>query len=228
MAASGSTSTSTSASRFAALVHKDGGPNTYNKLASSYEADVNSFNYVGHKSVVSKWRSYHTELARSDSESTGIKHKVFDAGCGTGLVGEDLTTLVPRDLIEIYGGDVSHNMLEKARTKDAYTDLRIVNLKEELLYEDGYFDSVLCAGVFTVAHCGLECVPNLIRVLKKGCYLFATVNRLIYNETTKVEWDKQFKDCNCELLEDNEIPYAEGFKAVLVVIRKLPDEEPHM
>ena len=211
---------STSASYYRALARKDGGPNTYNKWAGSYDADVNSMNYAGYKSVVSKWRSYHTEVG-SDSESTGVKHKVFDAGCGTGLVGEQLVTLVPRDQIEIYGGDMSHNMLEKAGNKDTYADLQIVNLKEELPYEADYFDSVLCSGVFTVAHCGVECVPNLIRVLKKGCYLFASINRLIYNETTKVEWDKQFKDCNCELLEDNEMPYVDGGKAVVVVIRKL-------
>ena len=55
---------------------------------------------------------------------------------------------------------------------------------------------------------------------------FASINRLIYNEMTKVEWDKQFKDYNCELLEDNEMPYVDGGKAfggkaVVVVIRKL-------
>lgn len=207
---------STSASHFIALTAKDGGPENYDKWANRYEADVNSMNYAGYKSVNSKWRGYHTEL----SQCSGAKHKIFDAGCGTGLLGEDLVTLVPRDQIEVYGGDLSPDMLEIARAKNVYADLRITNLKAELPYEADYFNSILCAGVFGVGHCGPDCLPNLIRVLKKGCYLFATVNIVFYNETMP-EWERQFKDCNCELIEDNEMPYREGAKGVVVVIRKL-------
>ena len=91
-------------SHFRTLVYKDSGPETYNKWASSYEADVSTTNYAGYRSVNSKWRSYYTELS---SDSTAVKHKIFDAGCGIGLLGEDLVTLVPRDQVEIYGGDLS-------------------------------------------------------------------------------------------------------------------------
>lgn len=206
-----------SASHFVALIAKDGGSASYDKWAKSYEEDVNSMNYAGYKSVVSKWLSYHTQLG---SVSTGEKHRIFDAGCGTGLVGENLVSLVPRDLIDVYGGDVSSNMLEVARIKNVYTDLQIVDLKTELPYAADYFDSVLCAGVFGVGHCGPDCLPNLIRVLKKGRHLFATVNREIY-DVQKLEWAKQIKDCNCELIEDNEMPYREAAKAVVVVIHKL-------
>ena len=208
---------SKSASNFVALIAKDGGSASYDKWAKSYEEDVNSMSYAGYKSVVSKWQSYHTELGLV---STGEKHKIFDAGCGTGLVGENLVSLVPHDLIDVYGGDVSSNMLEIAKTKDAYTDLQIVDLKKELPYMADYFDSVLCAGVFGVGHCGVDCLPNLIRVLKKGCHLFATVNREIY-DVERLEWAKQIKDCNCELIEDNEMPYREAAHAVVVVIHKL-------
>jgi ubiquinone/menaquinone biosynthesis C-methylase UbiE len=207
---------SASASHFVALIAKDGGSASYDKWAKSYEDDVNSMNYGGYKSVVSKWLSYHTQLAKGET----LKHKIFDAGCGTGLVGENLVSLVPRDLIDVYGGDVSSNMLEIARTKNVYTDLQIVNLNEELPYAADSFDSVLCAGVFGVGHCGHACLPNLIRVLKRGCHLFATVNGEVY-DVQRLEWAKQIKDCNCELIEDNEMPYREAAKAVVVVIHKL-------
>lgn len=208
---------SSSAIHFVALIKKDGGSASYNKWAKSYEEDVNSMNYAGHKSVVSKWLSYNTQLG---SVSTGEKHKIFDAGCGTGLVGENLVSLVPRDLIDVYGGDVSSNMLEIARKKNVYRDLQIVDLQKELPYLADCFDSVLCAGVFAVGHCGPDCLPNLIRVLKKGCHLFATVNREIY-DVQRLEWAKQVKNCNCELIEDDEMPYREAAKAVVVVVRKL-------
>ena len=113
-------------------------------------------------------------------------------------------------------------MLEIARAKNVYTDLQIVNLKEGLPYEANYFDSILCSGVFTEGpgHCDPKCLPGLVRVLKKGCYLFATVRLDIYNET-KLEWKRQLKDRNCELIEDNEMPYHDCAKCVVVVIHKL-------
>ena len=74
--------------------------------------------------------------------------------------------------------------------------------------------------MFGIGHCGPDCLPNLIRVLKKGCHLFATVNRELY-DVAKLEWDKQIKDCNCELIEDHEMPYREAAKAVVIVILKL-------
>lgn len=198
----------------------DGGPENYNKWASSYETDVKALKYLGHKSVNAKWQSYHTNVLDSDERVTGVKHKVFDAGCGTGLVGEDLITLVPHNLIEIHGGDLSPELLDVAKTKKAYTDLRVVNLKEELPYEPESFDSIVCAGVFLQGHCGPSCLPNLMRVLKRGCYLIATVRKLFYEET-KLEWEKQIQECNCELLEENEMPYHDDTKALVVVIHKL-------
>ena len=182
-------------------------------------------NYAGYNSVCFKWQSYHIGLrSNSESEVRGVKHKIFDAGCGTGLVGEALVSLVPRGLIEIHGGDVSTNMLEIARSKDVYADLQIVNLKEELPYQAESFDSVLCAGVFGIGHCGPECVPNLLRILKRECYLIATVNRELYDDTMP-EWKKQIKNCNCELVEDNEMPYRDAAKAVVIVVRKQVDND---
>ena len=204
----------TSVSDFIALVRKDSSPANYNKWSSQYDADMNTINYAGYKSVNSKWLSYHTNLG------SGGKHRVFDAGCGTGLLGENLIAQVPCGLIEIHGGDLTPGMLEIAKTKKAYADLRIVNLKAELPYEAESFDSVLSAGVFTWGHCGPDCLPNLIRVLKKGCYLIVTVNGTYY-EATKLEWEPQIQDCNCELLEDNEVPYEDSAKGVVLVVHKL-------
>ena len=203
-------------SHFLTLIAEDSGPNSYDKWASTYEEDSNSMNWVGYKSVGSKWLSYYKKFGTNPKD---LKHKIFDAGCGTGLVGEALAALVPNDQIEIYGGDLSTKMLEIAKSKSVYTDLQITNLKEELPYEADSFDSVVCAGVFVLAHCGPECLPNLIRVLKSGCYFFATVRQDLYDETRE-EWKQQIKDCNCELIEMNEIPYRMNTDAVVMVLRK--------
>ena len=78
-------------------------------------------------------------------------------------------------LIEIYGRDLSPDMLEKAKPKNIYADLKVVNLKVQLPYEPESFDSVISSGTFIPGHCGPECVPNIIRVLKRNCYFVTTV-----------------------------------------------------
>ena len=209
----------TSASEFYSLIQKDGSPENYTKWANRFEEFVKSMNYTGYKSVCSKWETYHREVGL-ESDSTCSKHRIFDAGCGTGLVGENLLSLVPRNAVEMYGGDFSPDMLKEARAKHVYTDLQVVNLKEKLPYEADFFDSIVCSAVFTLGHCGPESIPNLIRVLKKGCYMIATVKTLIYGDEMKIEWEKNIMDCNCELIEDNEMPYRDSGEAVVVVIRK--------
>lgn len=194
----------------------DGGPENYKEWATHYESDVKTLNYAGHRSVNEKWKNYHEKFLSDDAT---VKHKVFDAGCGSGLVGEDLITTIPPNSVEIYGGDLSPDLLDIARNKNIYADLRVVNLKEELPYQPEYFDSIVCAGVFLQGHCGPDCLPNLVRVLKKGCYLIATVRKLFYEET-KQEWQQQLQVCNCELLEEIEMPYHEDAKAIVVVINK--------
>lgn len=128
-------------------------------------------------------------------KSLSTKHKIYDAGCGTGYVGEDLVTIVPSDLYELYGGDLSPGMIEIAKTKKCYDGLQVDNLKVPLSYEVETFDSVLSAGVFVQGHCGPECLPNIFHVLKKGGNFITTCRKQFYEETKDV-WDKTIKDCD--------------------------------
>ena len=198
----------------------DGGPENYKKWAKSYEDDVKALKYAAYKNVSAKWRSYHSQLLSSNAgDGTSIEHKVFDAGCGTGLVGEQLASFVSSN-VEIYGGDLSSDMIEVSKTKKVYTDLKVVNLKEQLPYEADSFDSIVCAGTFLQGHCGPESLPNLIRVLKKGCYLIASVRKAFYDET-RSEWEKNVEECNCKLLEEvEESNLIVDAKGLMIVIYK--------
>ena len=175
----------------------DGCPENYNTWANKYDTDMEALGSMAPNSVNAKWQSYHAKVL----EPGAAEHKVFDAGCGTGRIGEDLIALVPQGNIEIHGGDLSPDMLEVAKSKNVYSDLKVADLKAELPYEAEYFDSIVSSGVFLQGHCGPECLPNLIRVLKKDCYLITSVRKVFYEET-KMEWARQIKECNCRLLED--------------------------
>ena len=150
---------------FLRAVQVDGCPENYKKWANKYDSDLKALGYVGPNSVSAKWLSYH---AKALEPGGAAEHKVFDAGCGTGFVGECLIAVVSSQAnIEIHGGDLSPDMLEVAKSKNVYSDLKVVNLKVELPYEAEYFDSIVGSGVFSRSHCGPEYLPNLIRILKK-------------------------------------------------------------
>ena len=193
----------------------DGSPEVYKQWADTYDEFLVSFDVKAADSAVVIWKKYHPKIDQVK------KHKIFDAGCGTGACGEQILKLLGRiDNIEIYGGDLSPDMLEKAKHKNIYADLKVVNLKEQLPYEPESFDSVISSGTFVQGHCGPECIPNIIRVLKKNCYFVTTVRTKFYEET-KSEWERQIKECGCELVEETEVPYHDAAKGLVLIIHKI-------
>ena len=192
---------------------KDGGPENYNKCAPAYDthfADLSK----GPESVFKVWMTYYQK--RADKQ----KQKVLDAGCGTGLVGERFGDLVSQGLVELYGGDLSSGMLEVAKSKNIYADLQIVNLQKPLPYDAESFDSITCSGVFVQSHCGAETLPHLTRVLKREGIIVATIRQAFF-ESTKQDWEREIRECNCEIVEQVDVPYLDDMTAVLLVIRKL-------
>ena len=191
---------------------KDGGPENYNKCAPKYDERIGATSR-GPESVFKAWTTHY--------EKRSGKHRVFDAGCGTGLVGERFADLVKQDLVELYGGDLSSGMLELAKKKNIYADLQIVNLQKPLPYDAESFDSITCSGVFVQAHCGPETLPHLTHILKKKGIIVATI-RPAFFETTKQDWEREIRECGCEIIKQLEVPYiSEIMTAVLLVIRKL-------
>ena len=192
----------------------DGGPNNYDKYASTYEKDHET--YKGHKIVFDKWFTWNEEKLKLSSE----KQVCFDAGCGTGLVGALIVEKCRAGAVELYGGDLSQEMLKRAKDKNAYVDLKVVNLKEELPYDSDFFDCILCAGVFLQGHCGPETIPHMMRVLKKNGYLFASIRKAFY-DTTKEEWDKKIAESGCKIVDHELVPYFGDMLGVRLVIQKL-------
>ena len=192
---------------------KDGGPENYNKCAPEYDERIGTKSR-GSESVFKAWMTHYEKRLGHG------KHRVFDAGCGTGMVGKRFADLVKQDLVELYGGDLSSGMLEMAKKKNIYADLQIVNLQKPLPYDAESFDSITCSGVFVQAHCGPETLPHLTRILKKEGIIVATI-RPAFFESTKQDWEREIRECACEIIEQLDVPYISGMMAVLLVIRKL-------
>ena len=141
----------------------------YDSWAEDYERRVSSWGYI--TPAVVAWF-----LGRYVTPEDGT---VLDAGAGTGLMGLVLAPLGYRDLIGI---DVSRDMLEYAREKGVYRDLRQMELGGRLDLPSDAFAVVVAAGVFAAGHAPPESFEDLIRVTKPGGYVIFSVRTDVYLE----------------------------------------------
>lgn len=105
--------------------------------------------------------------------------KILEAGCGTGLSGKAQHIAGYHNL---YGCDISSEMLAEAKAKDIYQTLHQCNLFEPLPYEDSYFDVIECLAVLTHI---LDPAPIFLefhRIVKtEGLIIFSHRNDLFEN-----------------------------------------------
>lgn len=91
----------------------------YDEWAGEYDKDLREeFHWIAPRATVALLAKYVRRYAR-----------ILDAGVGTGLVGECLTDAGYRDL---HGIDLSAGMLDVARRKGIYRELRQMTLGEPL------------------------------------------------------------------------------------------------
>ena len=104
---------------------------------------------------------------------------VLDAGAGTGITGAILAPLGYRELVGI---DITPSMLELARKKGVYKELRQMELGGPLDFPDDSFAAVISTGVFAAGHAPPESFEELIRVTRPGGHMIFSVRTDVYVE----------------------------------------------
>ena len=94
-------------------------------------------------------------------------------------MGECLAQLGYQDL---YAIDLSLGMLEEARPKGLYKELRQMPLGEELGYGTDSFDAVISVGVFTTGHAPAHAFDELARITKPGGFIVFSLRVDLYEE----------------------------------------------
>ena len=139
----------------------------YKKWASIYDQDNDDV--LGTVSQPNSVQIFHKHLSDKNQ-------KIIDVGCGTGLVGLELSKL---GYTSFDGVDISKEMIDVAISR-GYHSLFLGNLNESLPLESNSYDAALCVGVFTHGHVGPSRLEELTRVIKpKGLVCF-TVNEDVY------------------------------------------------
>lgn len=135
------------------LKSTDEAESLYDDWAGTYDADTTGgMGYVAPQHTAERLAA----LVAPDAA-------VLDAGCGTGLVGAELAA---RGFTAIDGIDLSQGMLDVARAKGAYRDLRKADLTARLPFDDDAYDATICVGTLTEGHVGPEALDELVRVTR--------------------------------------------------------------
>ena len=157
-----------------------------------YNRDMVNWNYTGPKETVSTFIKYE-------------KNKnvlIFDAGCGTGLVGEELKKYGYNNF---HGADLSQKLLDSV-PKNLYKNLNKVDLNQKIDTKDNFYGATMCVGTFTFGHVKPNALDEFIRITKKGGFICFTINEGIHEE---YGFDKKIK----ELSNNNKFKKIEFYKS---------------
>ena len=159
---------------------------------NKYDQDMIDWDYTGPKETV--------EIFKNHAKNKEIK--IYDAGCGTGLVGVELKKYGYNNFD---GVDLSQKLLDLV-PHGLYKNLSKTDLNKPLNIKDNQYDAVLCVGTFTFGHVKPPALDEFIRISKNKGLLCFTINEGIYEE---YGFDKKIK----ELTEKNLWKKNEFFKS---------------
>ena len=158
----------------------------YDELSSHYE-DI--YLMVGYHDPLKC-----AELAKELFGDDAAEKQVFDMGCGTGLVGQYLKE---RGFKHIVGVDASKGMLEKAKLKESYSELKELFLGLPDTFPEEYrnrFDAITAAGILAEGHLDNKVFDEMILALKTGGYAIFATRTMYLDQYHYAEGIKKLED----------------------------------
>ena len=157
-----------------------------------YNKDMVEWNYTGPQETVDVLRRY----------TENKEMLIFDAGCGTGLVGLQLKKF---GFKYFHGADLSQKLLDTV-PKQLYQKLIKVDLNKPIDVKDNFYEETMCVGTFTFGHVKPQALDEFVRVTKKNGLICFTINEGIYKD---YGFDKKIEN----LKKDNKWDELEFFKS---------------
>ena len=135
---------------------------------NKYDKDMVEWDYTGPKETVDTFKKY----------ANNKEIKIYDAGCGTGLVGIELKKY---GYTNFDGVDLSQKLLDLV-PNGLYKNLSKADLNKPLNISDNKYDAILCVGTFTFGHVKPQALDEFIRIIKNKGLICFTINEGIYEE----------------------------------------------
>ena len=146
-------------------------------IKNKYDQDMIDWNYSGPKETVQVFKKY--------AKNKDIK--IYDAGCGTGLVGAELKKFGYK---YFDGADLSQKLLDLV-PKELYQNLSKVDLNKNIEIKNNTYDAIMCVGTFTFAHVKPHALDEFVRIVKNKGLICFTINEGIYE---KYGFDKKIDE----------------------------------
>ena len=131
-----------------------------------YNQDMIDWEYSGPREVVSAFLPH----ARNKDI------KILDAGCGSGLVGEELSK---EGYSIIHGADIAAKLMNSIPA-GIYQELHNIDLNKPINFTDDFFDAILCVGTFTFGHVKAKALGEFTRIVKSGGIIGFTINEGVF------------------------------------------------
>ena len=131
-----------------------------------YNQDMIDWEYSGPREVVSAFSPH--------APNKGIK--ILDAGCGSGLVGQEL---LKEGYSIIHGADIATKLMNSIPA-GLYHELHNIDLNKPINFTDDFFDAVLCVGTFTFGHVKARALSEFTRIVKSGGIIGFTINEGVF------------------------------------------------
>tara|TARA_A100001388_G_C28608026_1_gene421423 strand:- start:107 stop:733 length:627 start_codon:yes stop_codon:yes gene_type:complete len=135
---------------------------------NKYNQDMADWNYTGPKETVEVFKKY----------AFNKNISIFDAGCGSGLVGLELKKFGYK---HFHGADLSQKLLDTI-PKNLYQKLIKIDLNKPIDINNNFFDAIMCVGTFTFGHVKPQALDEFIRITKSNGLICFTINEGIYEE----------------------------------------------
>ena len=159
---------------------------------NKYDQDMVDWNYTGPKETAEVFNKHQKE---KDID-------IYDAGCGTGLVGVELKKY---GFANFFGADLSQKLLDLV-PNNLYKKLDKVDLNKPINEKDDQYDALMCVGTFTFGHVKPPALDEFIRITKNKGLICFTINEGIHEE---YGFDKKIEQLN----KDNKWKEIEFFKS---------------
>ena len=159
---------------------------------NKYDQDMVDWNYTGPKETAEVFNKHQKE---KDID-------IYDAGCGTGLVGVELKKY---GFANFFGADLSQKLLDLV-PNNLYKKLDKVDLNKPINEKNDQYDALMCVGTFTFGHVKPPALDEFIRITKNKGLICFTINEGIYEE---YGFDKKIK----QLKKENKWKEIEFFKS---------------
>jgi SAM-dependent methyltransferase len=148
-------------------------------IKNKYDQDMIDWKYSGPKETVDVFKKY--------AKNKNIR--IYDAGCGTGLVGVELKKF---GYNYFDGADLSRKLLDLV-PKKLYQNLSKVDLNKNIEIKDNTYDAIMCVGTFTFGHVKPHALDEFVRIVKNNGLICFTINEGIYK---KYGFDKKIEELN--------------------------------